>query len=198
LSEESFLTPSIAQKGEAAKTEGVEQTGGKSKEPYTLEAPLNIDAWRTAHQLWELAIGCNMDSKILSAETLWKKAEDFYKAINEGSDLACVVISASYLDQCLASLLQKYFIESRISANVLDPKNGHLGTFSSRTDLSYCLGLIPKNLYQNLRVIAKICNAFAHIYPSKRFADPDVVNLCESLTFPRKCKAVTVTGNEKV
>ena len=36
LSEESFLTASTAQKDEATKTEEVEGTGGKAKEPYTL------------------------------------------------------------------------------------------------------------------------------------------------------------------
>jgi hypothetical protein len=38
LSEESFLTPATAQKNEAAKTEEVERTGGKAKEPDPIPA----------------------------------------------------------------------------------------------------------------------------------------------------------------
>lgn len=85
-----------------------------------------------------------MAHKIPPIENLAPGVRDLHEVINDGSDLACVLISASYLDKCLASMLQQYFIKSSVAKNVLNERGGALGTFSSRTDVSYCLGLITK------------------------------------------------------
>jgi len=88
-----------------------------------------------------------MNAKIPKLEDLSQESQALYDVLNDESDLACVLIATSYLDQTLASLLERYFVEGNTSQRLLDPRGGVLGTFASRADLSYCLGLIPKGLY---------------------------------------------------
>jgi DNA-binding MltR family transcriptional regulator len=126
-----------------------------------------------------------MRSKIPAIEALSEKSQALYDVLNNEGDLSCVLISTSYLDQCLASLLERFLIKSSISKNLLDPRYGTLGTFSARVDLCYCLGLVPKGLFQNLRTLSEIRNSFAHSYLSLSFDDPKVAHLCKSFTFPK-------------
>ncbi len=134
------------------------------------------------------------DIKFIATDDLNNQNKDFYKSINEGSDLACVLISTSYLDQCLATLLGKHFIVSKTSQNILDPRRGSIGTFSSRNDLAYCLGLISKKIYQNIKTAGDIRNAFAHSHLSLGFGD--VSKLVDTLTFPSVISANRVENGK--
>lgn len=89
----------------------------------------------------------NRNKKISAIENSSKQSKALYDAVNNEPDLPCVLISTSFLDQCLTSLLERFFIRSNIAKNMLDAGRGVLGSFSSRADLSYCLNLIPKTLY---------------------------------------------------
>jgi len=133
-----------------------------------------------------------MHTKIPAIEKLSEESQALYDAVNDERDLPCVLISTSFLDHCLVSLLERFFIQSDNTKKVLDPRSGSLGTFSARVDMSYCLGLISKGLFQNLHKVGRIRNKFAHSYLSKTFTDPEVVYLCEKLTFPK------VAGGKRV
>lgn len=126
-----------------------------------------------------------MNAKIPKLEDLSQESQALYEVLNDESDLACVLIATSYLDQTLASLLERYFVEGNTSQRLLDPRGGVLGTFASRADLSYCLGLIPKGLYQNLRIVGEIRNRFAHNYLLLDFNDQDIIDQVGKLSFPR-------------
>lgn len=126
-----------------------------------------------------------MPTKIPSIETLSAESQALYDAVNDERDLPCVLISTSFLGQCLGSLLERFFINSNTAKSLLDSRSGPLGTFFARADLCYSLGMIPKALYQNLRRVGEIRNRFAHSYLSLSFDDPSVVQLCEALTLPK-------------
>lgn len=130
--------------------------------------------------------------QILAGETLSEQSKALCDVINNETDLACVLISTSFLDQCLASLFERYFIESDTVPKLLDARGGTLGTFSSRSDLSYCLGLISKSFYQNMKIVGEIRNVFAHSHLSLNFGDADVTRLVNSLTFPSVLAAVRI------
>ena len=126
-----------------------------------------------------------MAKKIREIQTLSKESRVLYDVVNNESDLPCVLITTSFLDQCLASILERFFINGNTAESVLDPLRGCLGSFAARADLCYCLGLIPKGLFRNLRTVGEIRNRFAHSYLSLTFDDPEVAHLCESLLFPK-------------
>jgi DNA-binding MltR family transcriptional regulator len=134
--------------------------------------------------------------KISPIEELCEESQALFEVMYEEPDMACVLIATSYLEQTLASLLERFFIRSDTAKKLLDSRGGALGNFQSRSDVSYCLGLIPKSLYRNLCVVGEIRNKFAHSYLSLNLDDPEIVPMIESLTFPIFKEVVTAEGRE--
>lgn len=60
-------------------------------------------------------------------EDLSEDTKAVYETLNEGSDLACVLIGTSYLAELLASAIKVSFIESSVSEKLLDPQRGAVG-----------------------------------------------------------------------
>ena len=126
-----------------------------------------------------------MAKKILPIQDLSKDAKAVFDSVNrEKSDLACALILTAYLEQCIGSLIAKRFIESSLAERILDPKGGLLGSFKSRVDLAYALGLITKGMYSNLSKVAEIRNTFAHSHIDVKFEDSRIHPLCEKLDLP--------------
>ncbi|MDC4204581.1 MAG: MltR family transcriptional regulator [Candidatus Manganitrophus sp.] len=121
---------------------------------------------------------------LLPAESLSADTQAFFDVLNNEPDLSAVVISAAYIDACLAALLEKFFVASAVSAKVLDSRSGSLGSLSSRADACYVLGLVSKPLYQDLLVLAEMRNQFAHHHLSLSFASPELSESCSRLMYP--------------
>jgi DNA-binding MltR family transcriptional regulator len=119
---------------------------------------------------------------IRTLESLMQQSPEFFESVDKEPDLARVLISTSFLDQVLATMLGQFFIDGETSSRLLS-YTGLLGTFSARMDLAYCLALIPKDLYQNLRTVAEIRNRFAHHHLRLTFEDPEAAALCDKLVF---------------
>ncbi len=51
--------------------------------------------------------------------------------------------------------------------------------------MAYCLGLIGKEVFENLKGLGQIRNRFAHSHLSIEFDDAEVLALCKGLVFPR-------------
>jgi len=120
---------------------------------------------------------------ILPAETLSADTQAFFDVLNEEPDLSVVLVSTAYIDACLGALLQKLFIDSSVSLKLLDSRAGPLGTYVSRADACYSLGLISKALYQDLLVLAGIRNQFAHYHLKLNFTEPEVARRCQDLAY---------------
>ena len=133
-----------------------------------------------------------MALKILPVEVLSAESRALHNAINDEPDFPCVLIATSFLDQCLVSLLERFFVDSRVSTDLL---RGALGRLSTRAKLCYALGLIPESLMANLLALSEIRNKFAHSYLSLSFEDAGIMALCESLTFPEVSEWIDV-GSE--
>lgn len=135
--------------------------------------------------------------KPVKIENLSKEAQKLYDVINKENDLACVLIGASYLEKVLATILERYFIDTKVSAKLLDSLNGALGTFSSRADICYCLGLIPKGFYKNMCTIGEIRNLFAHNHLLLGFSNNEISRLVDSLVFPRAEGIIVENGKSR-
>ena len=119
--------------------------------------------------------------KPINIEELSGDTKKVFDVLNDESDLACVLIGTSYLSELLANIIEVSFIETSISGKLLDPQGGVIGQFAIRADLAYCLGLIKKNVYQDLGMVAAIRNMFAHKHLTLDFSDDIVRNNCEKL-----------------
>ena len=92
-------------------------------------------------------------------------------------------------------MLKRHFIKGKTANRLIDPGGGPIGSFFVRADLCYCLNLISKGLYENLRTVAEIRNRFAHSYLSVSFKDSEVIKLCEKLSFPEVAVSKRIEGN---
>ena len=96
---------------------------------------------------------------------------DFSEFVNEfkkESDRAAVILGASKLDQILGMILTKHLIACPTSSDDLFDNNGPLGTFSSKINMCFRLGLIDSELCRAIHLTRKIRNSFAHeVYGAK-------------------------------
>ena len=123
---------------------------------------------------------------VQTPDALSGKMDDFYKAINHVNHLACVLVTTSYLEQCLATLLRQFFIAGASTAETIFDytKNGLLTEISARSKMAYCLGLIDKQAFTNLNTIGNIRNRFAHTHPELTFDDAQIKGFCKDLKLP--------------
>lgn len=117
----------------------------------------------------------------LKLEDLSEDTKAVFETLNEGSDLACVLIGTSYLAELLASAIKESFIESSISEKLLDPQSGAVGGLATRADLAYCLGIIDKAVYQDIIKVSEIRNMFAHKHFALDFGESAVRKACDEL-----------------
>lgn len=100
------------------------------------------------------------------------------KEIDSVSDRSCAIVCAAFLDDFLERLILSFLTtESPSQDKLLLENNGPLSTFSAKIVLAYRLGLISKKEYENLTVIRKIRNAFAHDIRINSFDDSKIKSL---------------------
>ncbi|NQU05909.1 MAG: hypothetical protein HQ568_07435 [Calditrichaeota bacterium] len=119
--------------------------------------------------------------KLPEIKELTSDNQKVFDVFNKETDLACVIIGASYIDVCLGALLQEHFISKSVANNLLRA-DGPLGNISARSDIAYCLNLISKEHYKDIRKIAEIRNRFAHNHLHLSFGDSEVQELSRKLT----------------
>jgi hypothetical protein len=105
--------------------------------------------------------------------------DEFMKAMNSESDRANIILGAALLDSKLKDVFAR-----RLNSfhNELLENSGPLGSFSSRIHLANALSWIDKNTTDDLNMIRKIRNDFAHDYDVKlSFQDTSVSTRCSNL-----------------
>ena len=123
-------------------------------------------------------------NSVIDVSDLLEQVKELRKRLLKESDVGGVLIYTSFLEACLASLLGMHFMKSKVTEKLLNPTSGTLGTFSSKCDISYCLGLILKETYQDLTIIGQTRNIFAHNHLKASFGDDDVCEICSKLKAP--------------
>lgn len=106
---------------------------------------------------------------------------NFTQEFNPESDRGAVLVAASLLDDRLKRILQAFFLDSKVSRDLLDGVNAPLGTFSARISAAFALGLIEKNEIDELNLVRKIRNEYGHKWKEVTFDDAPIADLCRSL-----------------
>jgi len=119
--------------------------------------------------------------EILDLNNLSKEIEDFYEILNRGTDLACVLVGTNFLDVSLHDMLSLSLKKGKTTSQILNHNKGFLGSFRSRSDLCYCMGLIDEKVYQDLMKISEIRNKIAHSHILKVFQNKDILEKCDEL-----------------
>lgn len=105
----------------------------------------------------------------------------FRRTLTPETDRGCALIVGAYLDSELAKLLEANFVEDSGVLKQLASANGPIGSFASRIDLSFAMGLIAKQDYRDLHLIRKIRNEFAHAPSPLSFDDKPISQRCHEL-----------------
>ncbi len=86
----------------------------------------------------------------------------FVDEFKNESDRAAVVLGAAKLDLVLYQIIQAYLIPTSTGKDELLDGDSPLGTFSSKINICYRLGLIDSEFARALHLVRKIRNSFAH------------------------------------
>lgn len=97
-------------------------------------------------------------------------------------DSHVAIIWASALDENLKlALLAKMQPLSRDIKDRIFDGYGPLSNFSAKIDVSYAIGLLPKEFYEVLRLFNKIRNKFAHATEVVHFQDKRISDLIDQI-----------------
>jgi DNA-binding MltR family transcriptional regulator len=107
---------------------------------------------------------------------------EFRKTLTPETDRGCALMAAAYLDEQLGALLRAVFVDSKIADELLE-QSKPLGTFSSRIDAVFLLGLLSPAQRRDLHLIRKIRNDFGHKPDPITFEYPAIANRCLELTY---------------
>jgi DNA-binding MltR family transcriptional regulator len=111
-----------------------------------------------------------------------KEFQDFRTSLIHESDRGSVLMAAAFIEDKLTCLLESYFIENKKVCKQLLKGNGALATFSSKIDLTFLLGLISKNIFNDLHILRKIRNDFAHTASNISFETPSIRDRTKALS----------------
>ncbi|MEZ8821139.1 hypothetical protein AB4562_18660 [Vibrio sp. 10N.222.54.A1] len=100
--------------------------------------------------------------------------EEMINILQGESDRGAVLIAASTLELALEELLKARLVDSPNRKDVIFEHNGPLGTFSSKIQLSYRIGLISKQQMLMFNTFREIRNIFAHSSSSLTLEAPQI------------------------
>ena len=122
-----------------------------------------------------------------------KEFVPFLDGLNKESERGAVLISVSYLESQLKSIIAAYLCPGKAAKILLDDFNGPLGTFGARSHAAAALGLVTDQDYRELQMLGKIRNEFAHRHRTT-FSDQSIIDRCRNLTFSAKDYDDVVVG----
>lgn len=105
----------------------------------------------------------------------------FRATLTPESDRGCALIAAAYIDSQLKEMIESQFIDDKKCVDELLGQSGVLGSFSSRINICYAIGLLPVKVYRSLHLIRKIRNDFGHVPDPIDFTDPAISSRCGEL-----------------
>ncbi len=86
-----------------------------------------------------------------------------HRELDQESDRSVAIVAAALIDEALASLIERKLIPAeKNDFCIFSQINSPIGTFSSRINACYQLGLISLEMHKDLHFIRKIRNKFAH------------------------------------
>lgn len=108
----------------------------------------------------------------------------FLRELQTESDRGLALVGASVIEDKLGSTVRSFFADCKAVPKLLDDANAPLGTFSSQISACLALGLIDQFEYDEITLIRKVRNEFAHGLHGTTFKSESIAGLCSSLKSP--------------
>jgi DNA-binding MltR family transcriptional regulator len=100
--------------------------------------------------------------RLPNAVELLADTERFFWDLQRETDRGAALVGAAFLDDAVRALIRAALVADSKTAEGLFEYPGPLHSLAARTDLAYCMGLIGKAAYQDMRLIRELRNRFAH------------------------------------
>jgi DNA-binding MltR family transcriptional regulator len=113
----------------------------------------------------------------------FKAGQRFRSEIDKETDRGMALFGVSRLEVLLKELLEKKLVGGKTHVDKLFDFNGPLGTFSSKINMAYSLGLIPKSTRVELNTLRELRNKFAHSDQAIDFNSEEIATICKKLTY---------------
>jgi len=104
---------------------------------------------------------------------------------DEENDRALAIVGGTFLDTLLENILIEFLVDDEKEVGELLQYDGPMGTYSGRIRAAYCLGLLRKTARDDLRLVGKIRNKFAHDLSASFTKDP-IRSWCNALRWHRE------------
>jgi hypothetical protein len=115
----------------------------------------------------------------------------FQESLSAESDRGCALMAAAYLDSELQRLLCKYLVNDEPTQKEIFGNSRPLGSFSSKIDLAYLVGLLGPNAHRDLHLIRRVRNEFGHVPTAIDFDNPSLASRCNELYHDASGKKVS-------
>jgi hypothetical protein len=86
----------------------------------------------------------------------------FFRELQNESDRGLALVGASVIDDKLRSTLRSFLVDCKAASKLVEGGNAPVGTFSSRIDACLAMGLIEQFESEEITLIRKVRNEFAH------------------------------------
>ena len=106
---------------------------------------------------------------------------DMVGSFHNESDRGAAVLAGGFVENYLGIYLRSFFVDPKVGEELFGAL-GPLSSFSQRTALARAYGYISKKQYEDLNLIRKIRNYFAHHPLEASFASPNVAQLAARLS----------------
>jgi hypothetical protein len=106
----------------------------------------------------------------------------FRRALSSESDRGAALFAAAHIDSRLEVLLRAFLVQDEKVAAPLFRGTAAPATFSARIDMAYLLGLLSSEKRNELHLIRKMRNEFAHSASELSFSHEPLASQCRQLT----------------
>jgi hypothetical protein len=111
-------------------------------------------------------------------------------------DRAAAIIMGSMVEKAIGKLLRNNMREE--DASGLFKFSGVLGNFSAKVDIAYALNLFGPKVKNDLDIIRRLRNQFAHSQTPIEFTTPAVKQCCDHLMYPDSPSVLISVKNLKM
>jgi DNA-binding MltR family transcriptional regulator len=104
--------------------------------------------------------------------------------LDSESDRAVAIVGVALLDEKLRQALEALFdpgLSTRDRADLFEGPVAPLGTYAAKTRTARALGFFQDDFQDDLQLLGRIRNRFAHDLSVRSFEDPKISGLCERL-----------------
>jgi DNA-binding MltR family transcriptional regulator len=110
-----------------------------------------------------------------------QEVDDFLLEIQGETDRGAALVGGAYLDALLAGMLRAHFVDDCRVVDDLLGVDRPLGSYGTRTRITFVLGLIRRDQFDDLQTIGTIRNAFGHRHGRLNFEDQPVCDYVKRL-----------------